>query len=110
MNGISVRLAFAHVAASSVMVEATYVDSDRRAEQFCSDRDGGDELIAAHRPTGERARYQIPTLAARQPWLGASFHGGSTSTVAAGRAAPPPSSPGVTGRQRRWRVPLRTRA
>ena len=50
---------FADIAPSFVIDEVTYVDSDRRAAQFFGDDEGVDELIAAHRRVGDRARWRF---------------------------------------------------
>ena len=43
---------YVDVATSFVFDDVTYVDVDRRADQFFSDRDGVDELITEHRTSG----------------------------------------------------------
>lgn len=50
---------FADVAASFVIDDVTYVDSDRRAAQFFDDTGGVDELIARHRRVGPEARWRF---------------------------------------------------
>ena len=58
---------FADVAPSFVVDDVTYVDNDRRAAQFFSDDEGVDELIAAHRRSGERARWRFVAADYRDP-------------------------------------------
>ncbi|MGI9576892.1 MAG: hypothetical protein ACR2OH_01685 [Microthrixaceae bacterium] len=50
---------WADVAASMVFDDVTYVDTDRRAKRFFSDRSGVDELIAAHRRDPNRAVWSF---------------------------------------------------
>lgn len=50
---------FADVAASFVIDDVTYVDSDGRARRFFDDAAGVDELIAEHRREGSTARWRF---------------------------------------------------
>lgn len=50
---------FADVAPSFVIEDVTYVDNDRRAAQFFSDREGVGELIATHRKSEDPARWRF---------------------------------------------------
>jgi len=50
---------YVDVATSFVFDDVTYVDVDRRADQFFGDRDGVEELIREHRATGPSPQWHF---------------------------------------------------